>query len=75
VAIPPRGADERLEALEFRLAHLERALNEINAVVIRQQRELERLRARLQETSQPLESLEAQRGGAGATDYDPPPHY
>lgn len=66
---------QRLDALEFKLAHLERALAEINAVVIRQQHELDQLRARLQQASQQLESLEAQQDGVGDLVYEKPPHY
>jgi SlyX protein len=66
---------ERLDALEFKLAHLERSLNEINEVVIRQQRELDQLRARLQQTALQLESLEAQPDGTSPTAHEKPPHY
>ena len=65
----------RLEALEFKLAHLERALNDINEVVVRQQRELEQLRAALRQAAVRLQSLDAQLGGASATDPEKPPHY
>lgn len=65
----------RLDAVEFKLAHLERALNEINEVVIRQQREIEQLRAALQQAAVRLQSLDAQVGGASATDFEKPPHY
>jgi SlyX protein len=65
----------RLDAVEFKLAHLERALGEINEVVIRQQREIERLRAALQQATMRLQSLDAQFGGASATDFEKPPHY
>jgi SlyX protein len=66
---------DRLEAVEIKLAHLERALNEINEVVILQQRQLDQARARQQELLQQLESLEAQAGGASAGGFEKPPHY
>ncbi|MFO1402728.1 MAG: SlyX family protein [Steroidobacteraceae bacterium] len=65
----------RLEAVEFKLAHLERAFNEINEVVVRQQREIEQLRAALKQAAVQLESLDTQLGGASATDFEKPPHY
>jgi SlyX protein len=66
---------DRLEAVEIKLAHLERALNEINEVVIRQQRQLDQVRTRQQELLQQLESVEAQAGGASAGGFEKPPHY
>lgn len=65
----------RLEAVEFKLAHLERALNDINEVVVRQQREIEQLRAALRQAALRLQSLDDQFGGASATDPEKPPHY
>ncbi|MFT3907030.1 MAG: SlyX family protein [Steroidobacteraceae bacterium] len=64
----------RLDAIEFKLAHLEQALNEINDVVIRQQRQLEAAVARQQRLLQQLESLESQQPGGGQV-YEKPPHY
>ena len=64
----------RLEQIEIKLAHLERALNELNDVVIRQQREIELLTARNRQLKHQLELLEA--GGAASDDaYERPPHY
>ena len=65
----------RLESVEFKLAHLERALGELNEVVIRQQREIDELRAALRRAAARLQSLDSQFGGASATDYEKPPHY
>jgi SlyX protein len=65
---------QRIEALEFKVAHLERALLELSDVLARQQRELDvvrerhaRLLARLAEWEGPT--------GASADGYEPPPHY
>jgi SlyX protein len=69
------GDSDRLEAVEIKLAHLEHALNEINEVVIRLQRELDQARARQQQLAQQLESVEAQAGGASAGGFEKPPHY
>ena len=66
---------DRLETVEIKLAHLEHALNEINEVVIRLQRELDQARARQQQLAQQLESVEAQAGGASAGGFEKPPHY
>jgi SlyX protein len=64
----------RLDQIEIKLAHLERALVELNDVVIRQQREIELLTARNRQLKQQLESLES--GGGGSADaFEKPPHY
>ncbi|MFI4867989.1 MAG: SlyX family protein [Steroidobacterales bacterium] len=64
----------RLDQIEIKLAHLERALNELNDVVIRQQREIELLTARNRQLKQQLEVIEA--GGAASADgFEKPPHY
>ena len=65
---------ERLETLEFKLAHLERGLQELSDVVIRQQKDLDRLALLNQQLSQQLEALRDE----AETDKDPheiPPHY
>lgn len=64
----------RLDAIEIKLAHLERALSEISDVVIRQQKELELALARHQRLSDQLNLLESE-SGASATTEEKPPHY
>jgi SlyX protein len=66
---------DRLESIEIKLAHLERALGEISDVVARQQNELDRALARQQRLTQQLETLESAAGPAGANHYEKPPHY
>jgi SlyX protein len=64
----------RLDQIEIKLAHLERALSELNDVVIRQQREIELLTARNRQLKHQLEVLEA--GDGATTDgFEKPPHY
>jgi SlyX protein len=64
----------RFDQIEIKLAHLERALIELNDVVIRQQKELDLLTARNRQLKQQLESIEAS-GGAAAEGFEKPPHY
>ena len=71
----PMNDAVRFESVEFKLAHLERALGELNEVVIRQQREIEALREALRRAAVRLQSLDSQLGGASATDFEKPPHY
>jgi SlyX protein len=65
---------DRFEALEIKIAHLERGLQELSDVVVRQQQDLERLSLRNQQLKEQLEDL-----GAAAGDkkdpYEVPPHY
>ena len=64
----------RLDQIEFKLAHLERALAELNDVVIRQQREIEGLETRNRQLQQQLETLDS--GGSTSSDtFERPPHY
>jgi len=64
---------ERIDALEFKVAHLERTLQELSDVLYRQQRELDALRERSQSLSEQLQQLDDR--GAGPTGVEIPPHY
>ena len=65
---------ERLEQIEEKLAHLERAVNELSDVVARQQKELERALDRNQRLTEKLAALESDFG-TSATAHEKPPHY
>ncbi|MFO0512652.1 MAG: SlyX family protein [Gammaproteobacteria bacterium] len=62
----------RLEALEMRIAHLERAVQELSEEFYRQQRDIDRLRQRNQQL---LAEIEGGAAGTSRTDPEPPPHY
>ncbi|MGB7903080.1 MAG: SlyX family protein [Steroidobacteraceae bacterium] len=64
---------ERIDALEFKVAHLERALQELSDVVYRQQRELDSLRDLNQQLRQQLQQLEERGGDPNRVEI--PPHY
>jgi len=66
--------NDRLEALEFKLAHLERGLQELSDVVVRQQQDLDRLLLRNQELREQVESLREQ-AEAPKDPHEIPPHY
>lgn len=66
-------SDERVDTLEFKVAHLERALQELSDVLYRQQRELAALRARNQQLVEQMQQL-ADRGGEPSGE-EIPPHY
>jgi SlyX protein len=64
---------DRVETLEFKVAHLERSLQELSDVLYRQQRELDSLASRNQQLVEQLQQLE-DRGG-DPTRVEIPPHY
>jgi uncharacterized coiled-coil protein SlyX len=64
----------RLDAIEIKLAHLERAVSELSDALIHQQREIELLSARDRQLKDQLETLEA-GSGASADGFEKPPHY
>ena len=65
---------ERIEAIEIKLAHLERAVTEISDVVARQQKELDRAVERNQRLLEKIAALESD-ATASATAEEKPPHY
>ncbi len=66
-------AEERLERLEFKVAHLEKALQELSDVLYRQQREIAALQARTQRVLEQVQQLEDRGGDPGGVEI--PPHY
>jgi SlyX protein len=68
------GMTERLDAIEEKLAHLERAVAELSDVVARQQKELDRALDRNQRLMEKIAALESDTGPS-ATAYEKPPHY
>jgi SlyX protein len=65
---------ERLDAIEEKVAHLERALNDLSDVVARQQKELDLALRRNQRLLDKIAALEADFGPS-ATAHEKPPHY
>jgi SlyX protein len=64
----------RLDAIEEKLAHLERAVSELSDVVARQQKELDRALERNQRLLDKLAAVESELG-TSATAHEKPPHY
>jgi len=65
---------ERLDTIEEKLAHLERAVTELSDVVARQQKELDRALERGQRLTDKLAALESDFG-PGPAGHEKPPHY
>jgi uncharacterized coiled-coil protein SlyX len=66
-------ATNRIEALEFKVAHLERSLQQLSDVLYRQQREIDGMLELNRQLRSQLEQLEAR--GADANSVEIPPHY
>ena len=65
--------DTRLETLEFKLAHLERAVQELSDIVYRQQRQLEAADSRYQQLLDRL--AESSAPAEPQAQFEVPPHY
>jgi len=65
----------RLEALENKYAHLERAVQELSDVVYRQQQQLDRVLLRNRDLAGQIEALETAAEAAGGPRSEIPPHY
>jgi len=63
---------ERIDTLEVKLAHLERAVQELSDVLYRQQQELDRVLEANRQLRQQMAELETRAPG-GAVEI--PPHY
>ena len=66
--------DPRLDAIEEKLAHLERAVAEISDVVARQQKQLDAALDRNQRLMEKISAIESDFGPS-ATAHEQPPHY
>lgn len=64
---------ERVDTLEFKVAHLERALQELSDVLYRQQREIDALTDRNQRLLEQVQQLEDRGAEPGGVEI--PPHY
>lgn len=64
---------DRFETLEFKIAHLERALQELSDVLYRQQRELDALRDRQAMLAEQVGQLEDRAADPNRVEI--PPHY
>jgi SlyX protein len=66
--------EPRLDAIEEKLAHLERAVADISDVVARQQKQLDAALDRNQRLMEKISAIESDFGPS-ATAHEKPPHY
>ena len=59
----------RLVDLEIRYAHLEKLVDELNGVIVEQQRAIDRLNAEVSRLGQRMLSMDK------SPEFEPPPHY
>jgi len=77
VALGAQGSvsagSERLDTVEFKLAHLERAVQELSDVVYRQQQQLDAALAMNQHLRQQLQEIDGRASDTSPVEI--PPHY
>ena len=66
--------DSTLEQIEVKIAFLERANNELSDVVVRQQREIDALRAQIAALNDRVEAAQS-RSDPLTPEQERPPHY
>jgi len=67
-------SEDRLIDIETKLAHLDQAMHELNAVVTRHQENLTRLERLFTALTEQVSQMHEMRG-RDAGDAEPPPHY
>lgn len=67
--------EARIEELEIKMAHLERALQDVSDEVVRQQAAIDRLGERNLRLQERIEAMQSEAGEDAATRLEIPPHY
>jgi SlyX protein len=68
------AVDQSIEQIETKIAFLERAVGELSDVVVRQQREIQTLKAQIEQLRDRLEAAQAQEAPTDPA-LERPPHY
>jgi len=68
-------ADNKIIALEEKIAHIQHMLDDLNMVVFRQGETIENLNNHIKELKEKLESLKSPQSSQEVIDDDKPPHY
>ena len=67
--------NNKLVALEEKIAHLQYQLDELNMAVFRQSETIDKLRKRMQELNENITNSKDVQSGQDAISDDRPPHY
>ena len=68
-------ADNKIIALEEKIAHIQHMLDDLNMVVFRQGETIENLNNQIKELKEKMESLKEPQSGQEAINDEKPPHY
>ena len=68
-------SDNKIIALEEKIAHIQHMLDDLNMVVFRQGETIENLNNQIKELKEKLESLKEPQSGQEVINDDKPPHY
>ena len=68
-------ADNKIIALEEKIAHIQHVLDDLNMVVFRQGETIENLNNQIKELKEKLENLKSPQSGQKVINDDKPPHY
>jgi len=68
-------SDNKIIALEEKIAHIQHMLDDLNMVVFRQGEMIENLNNQIEELKEKLESLKSPQSGQEVINDDKPPHY
>ena len=68
-------ADNKIIALEEKIAHIQHMLDDLNMVVFRQGETIENLNNQIEELKEKLESLKSPQSSQEIINDDKPPHY
>ena len=67
--------DNKIIALEEKIAHIQHMLDDLNMVVFRQGETIENLNNQIKELKEKLENLKSPQSGQEVINDDKPPHY
>ena len=67
--------DNKIIALEEKIAHIQHMLDDLNMVVFRQGETIENLNNQIKELKEKLENLKSPQSGQEVISDDKPPHY
>ena len=68
-------SDNKIIALEEKIAHIQHMHDDLNMVVFRQGEAIENLNNQIKELKEKMENLKSSQSGQEVINHDKPPHY